>query len=306
MSGTPLTNRPVELWPVLNMIRPDLYPRFSTFAAEFCAPVHDERFGWQYGVNRRKMPILHRRLKKQLMIRRPKEVILPDLPSRRRIVVPVEIENRKAYREAWQDFADWVRLQRGMLNTTNAQAKLSTVISLTGRLKLKAIREWIDNWLEESDEKLIVFGVHHAVLRPLHQHYRGSVLVDGAVVGRKRQEAIDAFTRHPSTRLFFGNLMAAGVGWNGTAASATLTVELAWSPGVHSQADDRVHRIGAKEMVRNYYLVAHDTVEMKIVKTLHAKQDTLDTVLDGQRTRDALNLLELIESLLEETNHAKR
>lgn len=304
LSGTPLTNRPAELWPSLNLLRPDLFPSFYAFARRYCSP-RLRRWGWEYkGAVR--MPELHRKLVRMVMIRRLKKDVLHQLPNKRLLVVPLEIERRKEYEMAKQEFGKWLRstgYTKGKVKKAlRAEALTQTgyLQRLTAELKFAAVVKWITDYLEESSGKIIVFGIHKKMVRGLYDHFKSlSVVVDGSVTGKKRQHAFQSFTNDKRIRILFGNLRAAGVGWNGTAAEATVTVEIGWTPGEHDQADDRIHRIGQKQKTTSYYLVARDTVEERLCEVVQKKKVHLRNILDGVNDTGGLDIFNKLMSIIE-------
>lgn len=304
VSGTPLTNRPAELWSVLNIVRPELFDNFWAYGSRYCAPQRTP-WGWKY-TGATHLDELHAILKKTCMIRRLKEDVLDDLPDKTRVVVPLKLSNRKEYDEAEGNFIRW--LMKYSKSKAHKAAKSERLVQmgylrrLSANLKLPAAVNWLDDYLEESDGKLLVFGIHKAVVRKLHEKYRKiSVLVDGEVANKDRQRAIDSFNRDKSSRFFFGNVQAAGVGWSCTSASTVAFLEFPWTPGEVTQAEDRIHGIGrgtgAKAVI--YSLVAENTIEEKLVKLLAQKQQVLSHTLDGDAGAGGFDLLDrLTESLL--------
>ncbi len=287
LTGTPITSRPAELWPIVNIVRPDLYPAFWPFARSFCNPKRTP-WGWDFGGACR-LRQLNRELREGLMIRRRKVDVFDQLPPKRRAVVPVQITDRAQYQRAVADFLGWLK-QRDpakVFRAARAEAlvRVGYVKRLAAELKLNSVRDWIDTFLQGSDEKLIVFGIHKKVLHGLHAHYRkNSVIVDGGVTGRSRQQAVDQFIGTKDTRLLFGNIRAAGAGWSAPGVTNTATIEFEWAAGLHNQAEGRCHGIGrGSETIpsTNYYLVARGTIEEKICKILQRRQSNLDAALDG-------------------------
>ena len=294
ISGTPLTSRPAELWPVLNLLRPDVYPAFLPFAFKHCG-ARRTPWGWDFrGATRLKL--LHRQLNEVCMIRRLKKDVMDQLPAKTRSVVKIQMEKPREYQQAEKDFIKWLakRSKRKAMRAAKAVelVKLGHLKRLAGELKLKAVFEWLDNYLEGTNEKLLIFGIHKVILHAILTRYaRTAVLVDGSVTGTKRQAAIDRFNRDKSTRLFVGNIQAAGVGWSCTSTSNVLMVELDWVPGNHRQAEDRVHGIGrGKGAAQIWYVVAAGSIEEKICNVLEGKQGTLDQALDGIKGKVSLPL----------------
>ena len=106
ISGTPLVNRPAELWPTLNLVRPDLYPSFLLFAFRYCRPFRSP-WGWQYK-GAANLKELHRILNATVMIRRLRKDVMEEYQEPERQVIPLEIIKRKKYQEAETNFIKWL------------------------------------------------------------------------------------------------------------------------------------------------------------------------------------------------------
>lgn len=297
LSGTPLVNRPAELWQVLNLVRPDLFPKFWPFAQRYAGP-ELKRWGWTFN-GATNLDELNKILRETVMIRRLKKDVLRELPPKRRASVTLPLAGPQEYLRAERNFLNWLNAidaaRAARASRAEQVARLTYLRCLVGRLKLPAVFQWIDDYLEGCDDKLVVFGVHKEVLGPLAQRYQGEcVTVDGSVVGRNRQKAVDRFQADPNTRLFFGNIKAAGKGLTLTAAPAVAMVEFPWTPGDLAQAEDRIHRIGQTREACIYFLTAKDTVEDKLVRVIGRKQAVLDQTLDGLPAGESLDLFDLL------------
>ena len=284
ISGTPLTNRPAELWVILNILWPEKFPSYTRFGFRYCKPSLE--FGQIKFKGANRLPELHKKLKKYGMIRRLKKDVLKDLPPKRRIVVPLPISDSREYLKAENDFAAWLRENfsgrrvRAALHAKRL-VQFGYLKRLAAKLKMAAVHDWLDSFLEESDDKIIVFGIHRSIIGGLAERYAGKcVLVHGGVTGRARQRAYTQFRKSRRTRMFFGN-DAAGTGWNGSCATVTAHIELPWTPGQVNQAGDRMHRIGQLERTTEYFLVARKTVESRLCEILQTKQGILNETLDG-------------------------
>lgn len=82
LSGTPLLNRPVEIYNILHILRPDMITNFSSFAYRYCAP-KEGAYGMDYSGSSCTRE-LHRILSRSVMIRRLKKDVLHELPDKRR------------------------------------------------------------------------------------------------------------------------------------------------------------------------------------------------------------------------------
>lgn len=298
LSGTPIVNRPVEFFPTLNMLDKGLFPSFWSYAEEYCGAKHNG-FGWDFNgaTNTEK---LHKLLTdSRLMIRRRKEDVLKDLPKKIRGVVPMEIDNASKYKQAETDYIKFLR--EGGEEDAEEKAQKASMAEHLVRIeglkqlaawgKIEMVREWIEDALD-TNGKLVVMAVHKNVIDYLYETFQSkAVRLTGESSTAERQEAVDRFQNDPSVRLFIGNIKAAGVGITLTAASKMAIVELGWTPGEMTQAEDRIHRIGQKASVEISYLVASDTIEEEIAAILNKKQKVLDAVLDGKAGDDGEGLL---------------
>lgn len=299
MSGTPLLNRPSELFPVLNLLRSDIWPNFYKFALAHCN-LKKTPWGVSY-TGAKRLNVLHQDMLRYCLIRRTKKEVLKDLPAQQRHMVSLPIENRKEYDTAHGGLKNWLQANKGLkVKKITKQEKMWELKRLAGKLKLRATMEWVEAFLEDGEDKLILFAVHKEnFLHPIYERFRKiSVLVTGDVSGKKRQEAVDRFREDPKIRLFLANIQAGGTGWNGTVASNVAIGELPWTPGEVEQALARIARIGQTKKCFFWFLIAVGTIEEKLCEMLQRKQKTTSAVLDGKRATNSLDIYDQLEELL--------
>jgi SWI/SNF-related matrix-associated actin-dependent regulator 1 of chromatin subfamily A len=306
LSGTLFYNRPAELWPALCAIWPNEFPSFFSFAQLYCAPRWTFR-GWVYnGASR--LDELHKRLTNLGMLRRRKSEELKDLPDKIRQVVPCRLSDYQEYKLAKADFMLWVKKtmphKMRKLQKVEKMAKVGYLLRLCARLKIKAVVDWANSFLEQNpDEKLILFAIHDKAIDVLKRRINAkAIVINGSVTGRDRKLAIDQFQTDPSIRVCLGQLRAAGVGITLTAASTVGVVELWWNPGLHKQAEDRPYRIGQKNKVNIYYFVAIGTLEEKLCSLIQSRQKSITAIMDGGVPDDDLDLMEELTKALEKEN----
>lgn len=297
LSGTPIMNRPVEIYNAVSMIDPMLFPNYMSFVRRYCDAKSN---GFGLDVNgASNTEELHRKLIQSIMIRRLKKDVLTDLPDKMYSFIPLSLTNEEDYRYAEKDFISFVQKTKGMQaarRASNAEALtlIETLKQLTVNGKLKEAISWIEEFLE-SGEKLVVFAVHTFVINAIMEAFPNiSVKVDGSVTGGDKQKAVTMFQNDPRIKLFVGQVIAAGKGITLTAASRVAFLELPWTPGDLLQAEDRCHRIGQKENVMVYYLLARGTIEEKMAHLLDKKKKIMDSVLDGTVTDNSSLLSELM------------
>jgi len=301
LSGTPLLNKPIELWPILNILYPAIWRSRWHFAHRYCGPQLTP-WGWKFdGATRVKE--LHKKLTDTCMVRRRKAEVIEDLPHKTRCVVPIELDDaaRREYERARLDFIAWLRERdpQAALRAKRAESitKLSYLLQLIAKHKANFVASWINDWLQESDGKLAVFVRHHEMTDTLVAACKEAVVIDGRETQAKRQAALRAFKEGPN-RVLIGSIDVAGVGLNLQDVCNTVAfVELSFRPADHLQAEDRVHRIGSTAPVWVYYLIARDTLEEKLCRIIQSKQSTISSVLDGD---EDVSGLDVFDQLLKE------
>jgi SWI/SNF-related matrix-associated actin-dependent regulator 1 of chromatin subfamily A len=301
LTGTPIMNRPVEIYNALSMINPFVVPNYWQFTQRYCGAKYNG-FGWDFN-GASNTEELHRLLTGTVMIRRKKADVLKDLPDKVYSSIPMELENQKEYDYAEANFIDFVKHTKGQEAADKASnaaviTQIEGLKQLAVKGKMNAVIEWVHDFLE-SGEKLVLFAIHKSAIDQLMEEFKGlAVKIDGSVTADDRNKAVEAFQNDDRVRLFIGNIKAAGVGLTLTAASNVAFIEYPWTPGELKQAEDRCHRIGQKNSVNIHHLVAYHTIEGEIVDLLDSKTKVLDAVLDGHETHEESLLSSLIKSAL--------
>ncbi len=297
LTGTPIVNRPIEGFNIVQVINKTVFPNFMSYARRYCN-AHHNGFGWDFSGSANKEE-LHQKLTETIMIRRKKADVLPDLPSKLYSYIPMEICNTTEYKRAEADFIAFLAETKGKKAAEKASqaehlVRIEALKQLAVQGKIKQAIQWIRDFLDTNGQKLVVFGVHKTVVDALMEEFKEeAVKVDGSVSATKRDEAVTAFQEDPNVKLFVGNIQAAGTGLTLTAASAVAFLELPWTPGELAQAEDRCHRIGQKDTVNVYYLLADNTIETEIAQLLDEKKAVLNAVLDGKEVEET-QLLEVL------------
>jgi SNF2 family DNA or RNA helicase len=164
--------------------------------------------------------------------------------------------------------------------------------------KIAGVIDWVKNFLE-TEEKLVIFANHRSVVEELSKEFNTPCIYGGMNIN-KRQEAIDSFQNNPNVRVIVCNMKAAGVGITLTAASNVAFIELGWNPADHDQAEDRCHRIGQKNAVTAWYLLADETIAMDVSDLIEKKRDIVEHAADGKRLENIGMINALFSRLTEE------
>ena len=302
LTGTPIVNRPVEGFNIFQILDRNLFPNFWTYVHRYCG-AHHNGFGWDFSGATNKEE-LNQILTSTIMIRRRKADVLKDLPEKLYSFVPMELANETEYRAAEEEFIEYLQGVKGKEAAEKAKkaehlVKIEALKQLAVKGKLKQAINWIRDFIED-ESKLVIFAVHKEVIDQLMNEFKEiAVKIDGSTPTPERHKVVEAFQSDPNIKLFIGNIQAAGVGLTLTAASAVAFLELPWTPGELQQAEDRCHRIGQKNAVNIYYLLAENSVEYKLAKLLDRKKEVLSAVIDGKLVEEKSLITELIESYLE-------
>jgi SWI/SNF-related matrix-associated actin-dependent regulator 1 of chromatin subfamily A len=281
LTGTPLLNRPAELWTLLDFLAPAEWPNFYRFAHRYCAPFRSE-WGWDFS-GASNLEELNAKLRRSLMLRRLKKDVLSQLPPLTRALVPLDV--------GLGDLEELTRLAgldplKMPLEVDPLSIPLDCVAKIRhelGRLKVGAALAFILEQADSCDDKFVVFAHHRAVLDDLHHGLAGSgaVLVIGETPEADRAAAIERFQTDRSTRFFVGSIRAMGVGVTLSAASRVIFVEQDWTPSVLRQAEDRLHRISQTQAVLSQYLVVPDSIDVNVMRSVIAKIEVIERTIDA-------------------------
>jgi superfamily II DNA or RNA helicase len=289
LTGTPVLNHADELIAQLRVIgRLEDFGSGARFSQQFRGRLSEERLHWH--------------LRRHCFVRRRKAEVLPQLPAKRQVVVPMALGNEAEYRLAERDVIAWLRSQPLDLSELNARiaatlraqrlAQLGALQRLAGRGKLAAALAWIDDFLA-SGEALVVFARHVEVQRAVLERFPAALHLLGSDSLSDRDAAIQAFQRPDGPSLIVGATRVAGQGITLTRASNVAFLELEWTPAMHDQAEDRCHRIGQRDAVTAWYLLAAGTIDETMARLIQAKRSVVTAVTDG-RVLDGDGLVEAV------------
>jgi SNF2 family DNA or RNA helicase len=280
LTGTPIVNRPYDLWTLVQTLDPqDMGRNFMTFMKRYAAAYQGE-YGWDFN-GASNLEELQTRMRAKFMVRRLKAEVLKELPAKRRQVIVLPSNGAaaviQAENEAYEEFvrSELKDRQRILFE------RMSKVRHATAVAKIPHVIEHIKACLEEKD-KVVLFVHHHDVAHAIADAFPGCAMVTGETAVNKRQTEVDRFQIDPTCKLFVGSIHAAGVGLTLTAASHVVFAELDWVPGNISQAEDRLHRIGQVNSVLVQHLVFDNSVDSRMVNTIIEKQAVIDQALDKQ------------------------
>ena len=280
LTGTPVLNHAEEIVAQLRVL--DRIDDFGSGAA-FSR--------WFNEMGARSEERLHWHLRRHCFVRRLKADVLPQLPAKRQVVVPVALDNEREYRLAEEDVIAWLRSQPLELDELDAKiaatlraerlAQLGTLQRLAARGKLHAALHWIDDFLV-SGEPLVVFARHREVQDAVIERFPDAAHLVGADALAAREATVRAFQLPDGPQLIVCATRVAAQGITLTRASNVCFLELEWTPAMHDQAEDRCHRIGQRDAVTAWYLLAADTIDETMARLVAHKRAHVAAVTEGR------------------------
>ena len=276
LTGTPITNRPIELQPIAGYLDPETFGNFFRFAHKYAGAYRD-KFGWHYD-GASNLDELQRLLRQSFMIRRKKDEVLKELPEkiRQTILLP----SNKYKNEMKKEFAS---LADAAKETSTKDIDFEKMSEVRHETALKKVPDVIDH-LTEINHQVVVMAHHKNVVDGIKQGLEATgktvVTLTGDCNQTHRQKSVDTFQAGKAD-VFIGTIGAAGVGITLTKASHVVFAELDWVPGNMSQAEDRCHRIGQDNSVLVQHLVVDGSIDARLAKVLVKKQKVLDKTLDN-------------------------
>lgn len=209
------------------------------------------------------------------MLRRTKEEVLPQLPPKRRLVMEIDWDD-KLYRQLMAPVMDKLGLYcRGDALTAAQRALLENQISqeerqATGLAKVPYVCQFVRS-LVEGGEKVLLFAHHHRVMDAYQKELKslGPAFITGRETALQKEAAVSRFMAGRTELLCISLRAAAGL--NLQRATCVVFGELDWSPAVHSQAEDRAHRMGQADSILCYYLVSPRGADQDMQEALGLK-----------------------------------
>jgi SWI/SNF-related matrix-associated actin-dependent regulator 1 of chromatin subfamily A len=275
LSGTPMPNRPIELYPVLANAAPETinFRNRHKYALRYCAAKHDG-FGWDYS-GHSNLPELREKVIGTFMLRMKKKDVMKELPPKTEEIVV--IGDRPAKLIALEEKILAAHSPADLVAHQVTSDHIASYRRELGLLKMKSSLDFIRSLLDEGEESLLVFAYHKDVIAALETKlgkYR-PLVITGATPNAKRHEIVKTFQEDADRRLFIGNYQAAGVGLTLTKATRVVFVEIPWVPAELEQASDRAHRIGQRDHVFVQLLVFANSLDRAVVETILSKRKVI-------------------------------
>jgi len=318
LTGTPITNRPIEIFPLVSYLWPNVFNNLFHFAKRYCDAKQDG-YGWDF-TGASNLEELQNLLRSSGMIRRLKNDVLKELPPKTRQVVVLPSDSVKGLikkeDEKTRMMEDEVKRLQKAMRAAKAQKDEGAYRNAVQNLRqaysvafteMAAIRkelaiekipfviEYVESMIEDG-EKVVVMAHHREVVDKLQNHFGlKAVKLYGGMSEVEKSNSVDRFQQDPSCMVFIGSIHAAGVGITLTAAQKMLFTELDWTPANMLQAEDRIHRIGQQGNALIQQLVFDGSLDAKMADTLVRKMAIIEKALDKMTNDEIDEPIELFE-----------
>ncbi len=269
LSGTPIYNKGAEIWNVINILDFHLLGDYDSFTREWC-----------YGYGNQivaKPDLLGERLRSEgIMLRRTKNEVLKDLPPKRRLVMTIDSDDA-VYKRLIQPVAETIFQLRHMTDDVNGSQRALWEMEIerserqaSGIAKAPYVAQFVRALLD-AEEKVLLFAHHHQVMDIFKKelHSFSPAFITGRETPAMKERSVERFMTGRTNICCISLRAAAGL--NLQRASCVVFGELDWSPAVHSQAEDRAHRMGQTDSILCYYLVSKGGSDQDVQDALGLK-----------------------------------
>lgn len=280
-TGTPLMNRPLDLWGVLSSLGMS-WKVFGSWAAFLrCFNGYHGSYGYEF-----KGPSTSETAERlrRVMLRRVKSEVLNDLPAKQYQTLRINGMSKEIYREL-------DRLQKIWGDTLGEKRlppfeEFSAIRAKLAEARIPAVIEYVESF-EEAGEPLVVFSAHRAPVDALGQR-EGWAVICGDTPAAKRRDIVREFQAGNLKGVAL-TITAGGEGLTLTRASNMLFVDLDWTPALNTQAEDRIHRIGQANAVTIVRMVSDHGLDRHVTDLLVEKSRVIATAIDGVATEIELS-----------------
>ena len=324
LSGTPITNRPINFYNLLKIIGSPLADDWRNYVERYCdgksfynkkerdaisfmfckkkgkASWYDLSFEEKEELDK----ILEKRCKKiwvtdgashldelqeavkSCYIRRDKNDL--TLPKKTVKVLNYDLtdKERESYEQVWDEY---LQAQEG-----KNKEDLEKYKKITEGIMM---RQWLANAMTSKTidlarkcvdlgNKVVIFCSFDEELNTIKEAFKDICVVhNGKMLTKKKDKSVEEFQNNPNVRVFIGNIQSAGVGLTLVASRVAIFNSFSWVSGDNLQAEDRIHRLNQKKDVTIYYQVFGDTFYKEMFDKVRGKQEIIDNIIVSEKNK---------------------
>lgn len=287
LTGTPVVNRPMDLFPILKSM--GMKYTKTQFGKKYCGGYlklvgfRPKKYAWDFTGSSNEEE-LGQMLRAHVMVRRTKKDVLTELPPKIRTIIELDIPVEESADLTGKATRYFSALDTAAENIAELEQTLFEELASRrhdeAMRKVPSVISFIRDLLLEED-KIVVFAYHREVLEAIraelnHQHVE-NVLLYGGLNDTAKDLAVREFQKGDA-KVFLGQLTAAGTGLTLTASRTVVFAEHDWVPGNLTQCEDRCHRFGQKDPVRVIHLVPANSIEARMIRVVTEKQRVIEAI----------------------------
>ncbi|MFW5442767.1 MAG: SNF2-related protein [Methylococcaceae bacterium] len=315
LTGTPLENRIEDLYSLLQVVDARVLGPLWRCLLDF--HVTDER-GKVIGY--RNLSELRRRIS-SVMLRRNRSLVSDQLPDRTevRLDIPMTEVQQDIHDSALSSAGRLAQIAKRRPLTPAESNKMMAVLQQArmacnaaglvdkiteGSPKLDELSRLLEELCLQSNRKVVVFSQWAMMTEMVESLVRslelGSVRLYGGIPTHKRGALMDKFQNDDATQVFIST-DAGGVGLNLQSATALINLDMPWNPAVLDQRIARIHRLGQKQKVQIFLLLAADSYEQQVANLVKGKRDLFDNVISPDATEDVVGVSKkMLQSIIDD------
>lgn len=279
LTGTPILNRPVELYPLLKTVAPHVIHPYIThtyFAKHFCGGYWDGFRIVDTGATNKEE--LNKRLQ-GFMLRRTKKEVFKELPDPDVQLIPVPADGKLKTLLAKE--LNWNKKDAKYQKNLTETDEISIVRHAIALEKVPIALDHI-KYLLTCVDKVVVFAYHRDVIAALTSGLLEYIpcVVHGGVSIPKRSQRQKMFKEKPECRVFIGQYVASGVGIDLSISNTIVFVESSWVPGEIEQAMARCDNLAKVQKILVQFLVVQNSVEEHMLRTVIDKKQTIKDIME--------------------------
>lgn len=305
LTGTPVQNHLGELWNLYQFINPGLLGSYDQFSQKYIVPIEQQD-------NKERSKQL-KRIIQPFILRRTKQEVVEELPDKTEIILPVELsdEEMAVYEVIRRRAKELLEVETAGSPSVNTLAEITRLRQAACAAQL-AEKKWkgecskINTLMSQLEEivgggnSVLVFSQFTSFLalvrKALDKAGTPYAYLDGSVGMKQRDQLVQDF-QQGRQQIFLISLKAGGLGLNLTGANYVIHLDPWWNPAIEQQATDRAYRIGQRQNVTVYHLIAQHTIEEKILRLHETKRNLADAMLEGTSQSHKLTSKDLLEMI---------
>lgn len=286
LTGTPLTNKPINLYYILKLIDAPITRDYRYFIKRYCdAKTFRLKTGKEVTTINGASNLEELREKiKHLYIRRLLTE-MTDMVDKNIITKTYDLteSQRVEYERLWQEYLD-AQTEQGNENSEQYRQLVEGILvrQYLAKQMVDNTIKLVDNMLEEGGKVIIVCTFSEEIAMFKDYYKKKCVVYDGKMTAKAKDKAEQAFNNDKNVRVFIGQILAAGVGLNLVVANKMVFNSYSWVAADNAQIEDRIYRLTQKNDVTCVYQLFNDSMSKHMYDTVIGKKNMMDTIIKSE------------------------